>query len=340
MAIWLITGGAGFIGSRFIARGLTQHPGDEFINLDAMTYAAHPATLKRFAASPNYRFVQGDVANAQDVENVLRLGVDFVVHFAAESHVDRSIVDSREFIRTNVVGTHTLLEAIRRHPVRRFVHVSTDEVYGSLPATGKFVEDTALHPNNPYSASKAAADLLVGAYSRTYGVPAQITRCSNNFGPYQFPEKLIPRMITQALQNKPVSLYGDGLNIRDWLYVDDHCRAIDFVLQHGQVGEVYNVGCDNERTNLEVARLVLHYLNKPESLIQYVDDRPGHDRRYATDASKITRELGWTPQYSFQQALLSTVRWYVANEWWWRPILSGTYHDAEPGGARKAGDEQ
>ncbi|MDI3281118.1 MAG: dTDP-glucose 4,6-dehydratase, partial [Bacillota bacterium] len=261
------------------------------------------------------------------VEEVVREGVDVIVNFAAESHVDRSIEEPGVFIRTNVAGTQVLLDAARRYGVPLFVQISTDEVYGSLGPAGAFTEETPLAPNSPYSASKAGADLLVRAYHHTYGLPAIITRCSNNYGPYQFPEKLIPLMITNALADEPLPVYGDGLHVRDWLYVEDHCRALDLVLEKGRPGEVYNIGGAGERTNLEVVRAILRLLGKPESLIRFVKDRPGHDRRYAMDASKIRRELGWAPRYSFEEGLRRTVQWYLEHRRWWEEIKSGEYRE-------------
>ncbi|MCY0876434.1 MAG: dTDP-glucose 4,6-dehydratase [Firmicutes bacterium] len=306
----LVTGGAGFIGCNFIHYMREKHPDVAIVNLDALTYAANPASLERVAQEPGYTFVEGDIADAGTVEQAMS-GVDAVVHFAAESHVDRSIADPGVFVRTNVLGTQVLLEAARRHQVQRFLQVSTDEVYGSLEATGFFTEDTPLAANSPYSASKAGADLMVRAYHETYGLPTLITRCSNNYGPYQHDEKLIPTLIRKALADEPLPLYGDGRNVRDWLFVEDHCRAIDTVLHTGRVGQVYNVGGHNEWRNLDIAKLILARLGKPESLIAFVEDRLGHDRRYAIDASKMAQELGWMPQVQFEQGIVATVDWYV-----------------------------
>lgn len=274
---------------------------------------------------PNYTFVHGDVTSHEDVEAVFAVGIDAVVHFAAESHVDRSILDPGAFVRTNVLGTQVLLDAARKYGVKKFVHVSTDEVYGALGSTGYFTEETPLHPNSPYSASKAGSDLLVQAYHHTYGLPTCITRCSNNYGPYQFPEKLIPLTIVRAMANEPIPVYGDGQQVRDWLHVIDHCRAIDAVLREGVSGEVYNIGSDNEWTNLRIVERILDVLGKPHDLIQFVEDRPGHDRRYAIDATKIRRELGWAPTIPFDEGLASTVKWYQENETWWRRVQSGEY---------------
>lgn len=321
----LVTGGAGFIGSNFIHYWLSAHEG-EVINLDLLTYAGNLENLADVEGDPRYRFVKGDIADRELVEGLLD-GVDAVVNFAAESHVDRSITDAGAFIRTNVAGTQVLLEAARHHGLGRFLQVSTDEVYGSLGPEGAFTEATPLAPNSPYSASKAAADLLVRAYHHTYGLDAVITRCSNNYGPYQFPEKLIPLMVTNALENKELPVYGDGLNVRDWIHVRDHCRAIDLVLHRGRAGEVYNVGADEERANLEMVKGILGLLGKPESLIRFVADRPGHDRRYAIDSTKLRTELGWLPEIPFAQGLEETVDWYVAHRPWWEKIKSGEYRE-------------
>lgn len=319
----LVTGGAGFIGSNFIRYWLENHEG-EVVNLDLLTYAGNLENLADIADDPRYRFVRGDIADRKLVDGLLE-GVEAVVNFAAESHVDRSIHDAGTFIRTNVAGTQVLLEAARHRGVRRFMHISTDEVYGSLGPTGAFTEETPLAPNSPYSASKAAADLLVRAYHHTYGLDAVITRCSNNYGPYQFPEKLIPLMVTNALEDQELPVYGDGLNVRDWIHVRDHCRAIDAVLHRGRAGEVYNVGAGEERTNLEMVKAILGLLGKPESLIRHVTDRPGHDRRYAIDSAKIRRELGWRPEVGFREGLAATVEWYVEHRPWWEKVKSGEY---------------
>jgi len=322
----LITGGAGFIGSNFIRYFLNTHPDALVVNFDKLTYAGNLENLKGVEREPRYRFVKGDICERAELERAFKeFAIDTVVHFAAESHVDRSIVGAGIFITTNVLGTQVLLDVTKNCGVAKFLHVSTDEVYGSLGAEGKFVESTLLHPNSPYSASKASSDLVALAYNHTFGLPVVVTRCSNNYGPYQFPEKLIPLMIVNALHDKPLPVYGDGLNVRDWLYVEDHCAAIDVVLQRGVVGEVYNIGGNNEWKNIDIVRLLLAKLGKPESLIQFVKDRPGHDRRYAIDASKITRELGWSPSLTFDVGLGRTIDWYLANEPWWKRIISGAY---------------
>jgi dTDP-glucose 4,6-dehydratase len=320
----LVTGGAGFIGSNFIHYVLKEHPDWEVVNLDKLTYAGNLENLKDVEGDPRYRFVKGDVADRKLVDNLLQSGFDAIVNFAAESHVDRSILDASPFIETNIRGTQVLLEGARQHRVGKFLQVSTDEVYGSTER-GKFTEKSPLSPNSPYAASKAAADLLCLAYWRTYHLPVVITRCSNNLGPFQFPEKLIPLAVTNVLENKPIPVYGDGLNIRDWIYVEDHCRALDIVLEKGKPGEVYNIGADQEKTNLELIHRLLDIMGKPRDLITFVADRPGHDRRYALDISKIAHELGWKPVYPFDKALAMTVDWYIKNEAWWRKIKSGEY---------------
>lgn len=315
----LITGGAGFIGSNLVRHMVNTYPQYHVVNLDALTYAGNKDSLKDLEGKANYQFVHGDICDAELVDGLMQ-GVEAVLHLAAESHVDRSITDPGAFVRTNVMGTQVLLDAAKRHGVKRFVHVSTDEVYGSLGPTGFFTEETPLAPNSPYSASKAGSDLLARAYFETFGFPTLITRCSNNYGPYQFPEKLIPLFITNLMEDQQVPIYGDGLNVRDWLHVEDHCRAIDAVLQSGTPGEVYNIGGNNEKTNMEITRTILSKLNKPESLIRYVQDRPGHDKRYAIDAAKMKRDLGWEPQYTFETGIDQTIAWYLANEAWWRPL--------------------
>lgn len=320
----LVTGGAGFIGSNFIRHIRQEHPDWEITNLDKLTYAGNLENLKDIQDQPDYHFVKGDIADRKLVDKLLSQGFDVIVNFAAESHVDRSILDASPFIETNVKGTQVLLEGAKNHGIQRFIQVSTDEVYGSINS-GCFTEESTLSPNSPYSASKAAADLLCRAYFKTHHLPAIITRCTNNFGPYQFPEKLIPLAVTNALENKPVPVYGDGLNIRDWIFVADHCRALDAVIQKGQPGEIYNIGGGNEKTNLELIRKLLKLLDKPQSLIQFVTDRPAHDRRYALDCARIATELGWKPAYSFEKALSATVEWYLKNESWWRSIKSGEY---------------
>jgi len=321
----LVTGGAGFIGSNFVRYMLEKYPGYRVVNLDLLTYAGNLENLAGIESQGSYRFVRGDIGNEALLQDLFSEGLDAVVNFAAESHVDRSIEDPAHFLKTNVLGTQALLEAVRRHGAPRFLQVSTDEVYGSLGAEGRFTEASHLAPNSPYSASKAAADLLVRAYGKTYGLPVLVTRCSNNYGPYQFPEKLIPLFITNALADVPLPVYGDGLYVRDWIHVQDHCTALDRVLHHGEPGETYNVGGDEERTNLEITDIILHALDKPASLIRHVKDRPGHDRRYAIDSGKIRGRLGWRPQTSFQDGIHRTIRWYIDNEPWWRKIKSGEY---------------
>ncbi len=320
----LVTGGCGFIGSNFVRYLLETDPQVRVINFDKLTYAGNLANLSDLAEDPRYRFVHGDVADRDLVRKVVP-GVAVIFHFAAESHVDRSIQDSGPFVRTNVLGTQVLLDAAREFSVPRFIQVSTDEVYGSLGATGWFTEETALAPNSPYSASKAAGDLLVRSYVHTFGLPAIVTRCSNNYGPYQFPEKLIPLFINNLLQDQPIPVYGDGQNVRDWIYVRDHCTALERVWRAGRPGEVYNVGGECERTNLQITHALLDALGKPRSLIRYVKDRPGHDRRYAIDCSKIKRELGWQPAVSFETGLQETIRWYQDHADWVQNIRTGEY---------------
>lgn len=321
----LVTGGAGFIGSNFVLYMLQQHPDYEIINVDALTYAGNLENLKAIEQNPNHTFVKADICDAAKMDELIGQGVDIVVNFAAESHVDRSILEPDVFVKTNVLGTQVLLDAAKKHNIKKFVQVSTDEVYGTLGETGLFTEETPLTPNSPYSASKAGGDLLVRAYHETFGLPVNITRCSNNYGPYQFPEKLIPLIISKALNDQPLPVYGDGLNIRDWLYVEDHCSAIDLVIHEGVNGEVYNIGGNNERTNLHIIRTILEQLGKPESLITYVQDRPGHDRRYGIDPTKITNELGWKPKHNFETGIRETISWYLSNEDWWTRIQSGEY---------------
>jgi dTDP-glucose 4,6-dehydratase len=318
----LVTGGCGFIGSNFIRWVLTEHPDYSVVNLDKLTYAGNPANVADLERDPRYAFVHGDIGDASLVRDVAR-GMDAVVNFAAPSHVDRSILDPDEFLRTNVLGVHVLLEAVRELRVPRFLQISTDEVYGSI-ASGAAREDAPLRPSNPYSAAKAGGDLLALACWRTHGVPVVITRSSNNFGPYQYPEKLVPLFVTNALEDRPLPIYGDGRQVRDWLYVLDNCAAIDLVLRRGREGEVYNIGGGHEVTNLLITREILRLLDKPESLIQPVTDRPGHDRRYALDAAKVGG-LGWAPRHPFASALESTVRWYREHESWWRPLKSGEF---------------
>ena len=319
-----VTGGAGFIGSNFVRHMLETGNDIRIINFDALTYAGNLANVS--GLGDRHSFVRGDICDADAVRRAMQ-DADAVVHFAAESHVDRSIASAAEFVRTNVEGTRVLLDAARELGVDRFVHVSTDEVYGTLGPTGSFTEETCLAPNSPYSASKAGSDLLVRAYAETYGFPGVVTRCSNNYGPYQFPEKLIPLMIINALEGRPLPVYGDGGNVRDWLHVSDHCKAIERVLERGAAGQVYNIGGNNERTNLWIVREILRLMGKGEELITFVRDRPGHDRRYAIDAGKMRRELGWEPQFDLARGLRETVEWYVAHRDWWEPIRTGEYRE-------------
>lgn len=321
----VVTGGAGFIGSNFIRYVLREHRDWEATNLDNLTYAGNLENLADVENDNRYRFIRGDIADRELVDKLLGQGFDVVVNFAAESHVDRSILDPSPFIKTNVQGTQVLLEGARQHRVRLFLQISTDEVYGSLGTKGKFGEDSPSLPNSPYAASKAAADCLCRAYYYTYDLPVIIARCSNNYGPFQFPEKLIPLTITNALEDKPVPIYGDGLNVRDWIHAEDHCRALGLIMEHGKTGEIYNIGGNNERTNLELVQRILDIMGKSHSLITFVADRPGHDRRYALDTSKIERELGWRPATPFEAGLRNTIEWYMENEPWWRRIKSGEY---------------
>ncbi|MFP4528080.1 MAG: dTDP-glucose 4,6-dehydratase [Candidatus Kapaibacterium sp.] len=321
----LVTGGAGFIGSNFI-RLMINSSDCRIVNLDALTYAGNPENLADIQDNPRYIFIKGSIGNQELVDYTLAsYKIDGIINFAAESHVDRSILDSTPFIDTNIRGTTILLDSARRLGIKRFVQVSTDEVYGSLGKDGKFTESTPLAPNSPYSASKASADHMVMAYVNTFGMNASITRCSNNYGPYQFPEKLIPLMISNALEDKSLPVYGDGMNVRDWLHVDDHCRAIEMVYFHGHKGEAYNIGGNYEKANIEIVRLILEKLGKPESLITYVTDRPGHDRRYAIDASKIHNELGWQPEIDFEAGISQTIEWYINNKDWCDRIRTGEY---------------
>jgi dTDP-glucose 4,6-dehydratase len=320
----LVTGGCGFIGSNFI-RHMLATTDYRITNLDLLTYAGNLENLKDIESKANYRFVRGDIADFSDLEKAFTSDIDAVVNFAAESHVDRSILDAQAFVRTNITGTYCLLEAARAKGIKRFLQVSTDEVYGSLGPTGRFTEATPLSPRSPYSASKASADLLALSYFHTFGMPVVITRCSNNYGPYQFPEKLIPLLITNTVEGRPLPVYGDGLNVRDWIHVIDHCRGIALVLEKGRDGEVYNIGGENERTNIEIVKLVLKILNRPESMIAYVKDRPGHDRRYAIDATKAKRELGFTLSVPFDRGMTETVQWYLDNRSWWERIKTGEY---------------
>lgn len=322
----LVTGGAGFIGSNFVRMVLSEHPDCSVVNLDKLTYAGNLENLAGFLDHPNHKFIKGDICNELLLEQIIeKHQIDAIINFAAESHVDRSIAEPKVFIETNVTGTLTLLEAARAKKLDRFIQISTDEVYGALGGKGKFTEQTPLGPNSPYSASKAAADHLVKAFGHTWGVRFNITRCSNNYGPYQFPEKLIPLMINNALNNKELPVYGDGLYVRDWLYVYDHCTAIWQVLQKAPPGEVYNIGGCNEKANLEVIDVILKRLDKPKSLIRHVTDRPGHDRRYAIDAGKIIAELGWKPSVDFEEGMNKTIGWYLHNQDWLSNVVSGDY---------------
>jgi len=323
----LVTGGAGFIGSNFVRYMLRTYPEVQIVNLDLLTYAGNLENLADIEADARYRFMRGDVASEADVAAAFATGpFDAVINFAAESHVDRSLhLGVDRFIRTNISGTQMLLDALRQQGSGRFLQVSTDEVYGSLGPEGRFREDTPLAPNNPYAATKAAADLLVKAAVHSHGLDAVITRCSNNFGPYQFPEKLIPLMIANALEDRPLPVYGDGRHVRDWIFVEDHCRALDMVLRSGRRGAVYNIGAGNEMPNIEVVQRILRHLGKPESLIRFVKDRPGHDRRYAMDAGRIRRELGWEPRYGFDEALALTIEWYRSHRDWLDHVRTGEY---------------
>lgn len=328
---WFVTGGAGFIGSNFVFYMLDQYPEDQIICLDKLTYAGNLETLEGVMENPGFTFVKGDIADREAVYALFeKERPDIVVNFAAESHVDRSVVDPGIFLQTNILGTGVLMDACRKYGIQRYHQVSTDEVYGDLPLDRPdlfFTEETPIHTSSPYSASKASADLLVQAYHRTFGLPVSISRCSNNYGPYHFPEKLIPLMIANALNDKPLPVYGTGENVRDWLYVTDHCAAIDLIVRKGRVGEVYNIGGHNERTNLQVVKTILKALDKPESLIRFVTDRPGHDMRYAIDPTKIHEELGWLPETPFDEGIQKTIRWYLNNKPWWEHIISGDYQN-------------
>ena len=327
----LVTGGAGFIGGNFVHHMVNKYPDYQIVNLDLLTYAGNLETLKPVEDKPNYKFVKGDIADEAFIMDLFeKEKFDVVVNFAAESHVDRSIEDPGIFVQTNVMGTRVLLDASRKFGVKRYHQVSTDEVYGDLPLDRPdlfFTENTAIHTSSPYSASKASADLFVLAYHRTFGTPVTVSRCSNNYGPYHFPEKLIPLMISRALADEVLPVFGNGENVRDWLHVSDHCEAIDLIIHKGKVGEVYNIGGHNERTNLQVVQTILKALDKPESLIKYVKDRPGHDRRYAIDPTKIETELGWKPKYNFDTGIAQTIQWYLDNEDWWKHIISGEYQN-------------
>ena len=327
--IIIVTGGAGFIGSNFIFHILQTYPKDRVVCIDKLTYAGNLSTLKAVINEPNFRFVKLDICNREGVYRLFEEEhPDIVVNFAAESHVDRSIEEPSIFLKTNIIGTSVLMDACRKYGIKRYHQVSTDEVYGDLPLDRPdlfFTEETPLHTSSPYSSSKAGADLLVMAYHRTFGLPVTISRCSNNYGPYHFPEKLIPLMIVNCLNNKPLPVYGEGLNIRDWLYVEDHCKAIDLVIHKGRVGEVYNIGGHNEMRNIDIVKLICKELDKPESLITYVTDRKGHDMRYAIDPTKIYRELGWLPETKFTDGIQRTIKWYLENRKWWEEIISGEY---------------
>jgi len=324
----LVTGGAGFIGSNFINYILSTRNDISIVNLDKLTYAGNLENLKSIENHPNYTFIKGDIINDELVSYIFqKYEISHVINFAAESHVDRSILGSEIFFTTNVLGTNVLLENAKRFEVEKFVQISTDEVYGSLGPEGQFEESTPLQPNSPYAASKAAADLMALAFYHTYNVPVVITRCSNNYGPYQFPEKLIPLMILNSLNNKKLPVYGDGLNVRDWIYVNDHNKAVELVLEKGKSGEVYNIGANTEKPNIEIVKLIINQVGKSVELIEYVKDRLGHDRRYAINSSKIKKELGWQPEYSFEDAIKSTVNWFVQNEKWWKGIISGEYQN-------------
>lgn len=327
----IVTGGAGFIGGNFCHLMVREHPEDTIICLDKLTYAGNLETLEPIMQAENFKFVKGDIADREAVYKLFEEEKpDVIINFAAESHVDRSITDPEIFLRTNIIGTSVLLDACRIYGIKRYHQVSTDEVYGDLPLDRPdlfFTEETPIHTSSPYSSSKASADLLVQAYARTYHIPVTISRCSNNYGPYHFPEKLIPLMIANALNDKPLPVYGKGENVRDWLYVEDHCKAIDLIVRKGKEGEVYNIGGHNERTNLEVVKTVIRELGKSEDLITYVTDRPGHDMRYAIDPAKIHRELGWLPETTFDEGIKKTIQWYLDNKTWWENIISGEYQN-------------
>lgn len=327
----IVTGGAGFIGGNFVHYMLQEHPGDQIICLDKLTYAGNLSTLADVMDHPNFQFVKMDICDRDSVYGLFeKEKPDVVINFAAESHVDRSIENPEIFLQTNIIGTSVLMDACRKYGIQRYHQVSTDEVYGDLPLDRPdlfFTEETPIHTSSPYSSSKAGADLLVMAYYRTYGLPVTISRCSNNYGPYHFPEKLIPLMIINALHDRPLPIYGDGLNVRDWLYVEDHCRAIDLIIRKGKVGEVYNVSGHNEMRNIDIVKLICQELGKPESLITHVTDRKGHDRRYAIDPEKIHRELGWLPETKFADGIKKTIQWYLTHQKWWEDIISGEYQN-------------
>lgn len=327
----IVTGGAGFIGSNFVFHMLQAHPDYRIVCLDKLTYAGNLSTLEPVLKQDNFRFVKADICDRQAVDKLFQEEKpDIVVNFAAESHVDRSIENPGIFLETNIMGTAVLMDACRKYGIQRYHQVSTDEVYGDLPLDRPdlfFTEETPLHTSSPYSSSKASADLLVMAYYRTYGLPVTISRCSNNYGPYHFPEKLIPLMIANALADKPLPVYGNGENVRDWLYVEDHCWAIDLIIHNGKVGEVYNVGGHNEKRNIDIVRIICQELGKPESLIVHVEDRKGHDRRYAIDPAKIHRELGWLPETKFEDGIKKTIKWYLEHKRWWQDIINGEYQE-------------
>ena len=327
----IVTGGAGCIGSNFVFHMLQAHPDYRIVCLDKLTYAGNLSTLEPVLQQDNFRFVKADICDRQAVDKLFQEEKpDIVVNFAAESHVDRSIENPGIFLETNIMGTAVLMDACRKYGIQRYHQVSTDEVYGDLPLDRPdlfFTEETPLHTSSPYSSSKASADLLVMAYYRTYGLPVTISRCSNNYGPYHFPEKLIPLMIANALADKPLPVYGNGENVRDWLYVEDHCRAIDLIIHNGKVGEVYNVGGHNEKRNIDIVRIICQELGKPESLIVHVEDRKGHDRRYAIDPAKIHRELGWLPETKFEDGIKKTIKWYLEHKKWWQDIINGEYQE-------------
>lgn len=327
----IVTGGAGFIGSNFVFHMLQAHPDYRIVCLDKLTYAGNLSTLEPVLQQDNFRFVKADICDRQAVDKLFQEEKpDIVVNFAAESHVDRSIENPGIFLETNIMGTAVLMDACRKYGIQRYHQVSTDEVYGDLPLDRPdlfFTEETPLHTSSPYSSSKASADLLVMAYYRTYGLPVTISRCSNNYGPYHFPEKLIPLMIANALADKPLPVYGNGENVRDWLYVEDHCRAVDLIIHAGKVGEVYNVGGHNEKRNIDIVRIICQELGKPESLIVHVEDRKGHDRRYAIDPAKIHRELGWLPETKFEDGIKKTIKWYLEHKKWWKDIINGEYQE-------------
>lgn len=320
----LVTGGAGFIGSNFIKYLLSHYPHYKIVNLDKLTYAGNLDNLSDIEDNPNYRFIKGDICDQELIDRLAEDKIDVLVNFAAESHVDRSLYDPKIFVETNVLGTQVLLESALKFKIDRFIQISTDEVYGPL-TKGFFTEESPLSPNNPYSASKASADLVVGSYFKTFSLPVIITRSTNNYGPYQFPEKLIPLFITNALSDQELPLYGDGLYVRDWFYVEDHCKALDLVLHRGKTGGIYNISGSQEKTNLEIAELILRKTDRSKSMIKHVKDRPAHDRRYALDCSKIKNELGWKPDNTFEEGLAKTVDWYIANQKWWQKIKTGEY---------------